>query len=337
MTEQEIQILENMLSRIEECENINRSLINAIKVLSESRDLLEQDLNHYIDNAGYEIMDRRYCDVENQIPYIHSVETTLKEIVNNKKSICRFGDGEFACISGDLRAKFTKKYNKMLAERLTEVLHSDDDNILIALADNYGNLDKYSEQTRREIRYYMTPQVRRFHTELLDMNRKYYNAYITRPYILYQDDVEVSRNRFNELKRIWNNRDVVIIEGCQTGMGVGNDLLDECNSIQRIIAPSEDAFDKYNEILNAALKVNKDALILICLGPVATVLAYDLAKAGFWAIDAGHIDLEYEWLNRGEGRRTAIENKYNNEYPDGENPVAINDEKYNRQIIARIE
>lgn len=31
-------------------------------------------------------------------------------------------------------------------------------------------------------------------------------------------------------------------------------------------------------------------LILIALGMTATVLAYDLSKAGFWAIDIGHID-----------------------------------------------
>ena len=40
------------------------------------------------------------------------------------------------------------------------------------------------------------------------------------------------------------DRDVIICEGEKTRMGVGNDLLDNCKSIKRIICPSENAFDK---------------------------------------------------------------------------------------------
>ena len=39
-----------------------------------------------------------------------------------------------------------------------------------------------------------------------------------------------------------------------------------------------------------------DSIILIALGPTATVLAYDLSKRGYQAIDVGHIDIEYEWF-----------------------------------------
>jgi hypothetical protein len=50
-------------------------------------------------------------------------------------------------------------------------------------------------------------------------------------------------------------------------------------------------------VLNEDVKLSdKNILILISLGPTATVLAYDLAKLGYWAIDIGHIDNEYEWL-----------------------------------------
>lgn len=336
MTEQELQLFENLFARIEECEKINRTLIDSIRVLADSRNLLEQDLEHYIDNCKYEIMDSRYNSLEEEIPYIYSIDETVDAIVNGKKSICRFGDGEFACISGNLRAKFTRRYSKKLADRLIEVLNSNEEDILIALADNYGNLDRYSPQTRREIRYYMTPEVRREHMNLLSIGRKYYNAYITRPYVLYADDSEKALNRFNQLKKIWNGKNVVIIEGSSTGMGVGNDLLNNCKTIRRIIAPSEDAFFCYEAIMDNALKIDKESLILIALGPVATVLAYDLAKSGYQAIDIGHIDLEYEWLKRGEGRRTPVENKYNNEYEGGDNPTKISDDVYESQILCRI-
>ena len=42
-------------------------------------------------------------------------------------------------------------------------------------------------------------------------------------------------------------------------MGVGNDLFDNVNSIKRVLVPSVNAFDKYDEILEEILKFNKKA------------------------------------------------------------------------------
>jgi hypothetical protein len=64
------------------------------------------------------------------------------------------------------------------------------------------------------------------------------------------------------------------------------------------------------------------------------VLAYDLAKAGYHAIDIGHADISYEWLLRNGGAKTAVGNKYNNEWPDGYVVEDIHDEVYESQIIA---
>jgi len=65
-------------------------------------------------------------------------------------------------------------------------------------------------------------------------------------------------------------------------MGIGNDLFDGVSSLQRLICPSKNAFSHYTEILEKAKKLGKDKLVLIALGPTATVLSYDLARAGFW-------------------------------------------------------
>ena len=43
------------------------------------------------------------------------------------------------------------------------------------------------------------------------------------------------------------------------------------NSIQRIICPSENAFDEYDEIFEKILEYGKNKLILLALGPTATV------------------------------------------------------------------
>ena len=58
---------------------------------------------------------------------------------------------------------------------------------MVAIADNYGSLERYSEQAKREIRFYLTRQVRKEHLQILKRDRKYYNAYVTRPYVMYND------------------------------------------------------------------------------------------------------------------------------------------------------
>ena len=90
----------------------------------------------------------------------------------------------------------------------------------------------------------------------------------------------------------------MFIEGIHTGMGVGNDLFDNCRSIERILGPAENAIDKYQQIIEETCKQSKNKLILIALGPTATVLAYELNRLGYQAVDIGHIDLIYEGFIR---------------------------------------
>ena len=144
-----------------------------------------------------------------------------------------------------------------------------------------------------------------------------------------------SWEKIKNQKRIWEGKDCVFIEGDKTRMGVGNDLFDNAKSIQRILCPSESAFDVYDAILEEAVKLPKDKTILIALGPTASVLAYDLARAGYHAIDIGHADLAYEWfLKSGSSQKAAVHHKYNNEYPEGYLVEDIHDETYEAQVIA---
>ena len=260
---------------------------------------------------------------------------TVKEIVSTKKSISRFGDGEFDMIYG-IGMNY-QKYNPELAKRLEEIVQSEEENILIGLP-NVVNLDYCEEYTGfatefwpNWINKYKFKLVR-----LLKHNRKYYSTQITRFYLDYKDKSQTAEY-VKELKKIWDNRDVVIIEGMQSRLGVGNDLFDNMKSIQRIICPSENAFEIYDRILKEALKIDKNKLVMLALGPTATVLSYDLAKAGYQAVDIGHVDIEYEWFLRKATTKIKIEHKYVTEVKDGRTNIAdVNDEKYNSEIIAKV-
>ena len=101
------------------------------------------------------------------------------------------------------------------------------------------------------------------------------------------------------LKKIWDGKDVIIVEGSKTRLGVGNDLFGNVLSVKRILAPAENAFSCYQLIIQEVVKIYKHELILLALGPIATVLAYEFSKLNMRALDLGHIDIEYEWFLHG--------------------------------------
>ncbi|MDQ2920022.1 MAG: GT-D fold domain-containing glycosyltransferase, partial [Acidobacteriota bacterium] len=114
-----------------------------------------------------------------------------------------------------------------------------------------------------------------------------------------------------------------------------NDLFENAAGLSRLLCPAEDAFAKYDEILDASKKYGKDKLILIALGPTATILSYDLARSGYWAIDIGHIDVEYMWMLSKTQTKTKIKGRYVVEVKgesDFEIPEAHRDHYYNSLI-----
>lgn len=258
------------------------------------------------------------------------MEEALKKIKEEKKSISRFGDGEMNIILGIKDIKF-QKYTPYLSERLREILTEKQDFCYIGIPEAINNLNNLALENKAFWIKNMC-NYRDTWMEFLNYDMEYIPANITRPYIRYKDRSNCGKY-FELLKDIWKDRDVVICEGEQTGIGVGNDLLNQCKSVKRIICPAENAFKKYEQILNRLKKENKNSLILIALGPTATVLAYDLAKQGYQALDIGHVDIEYEWFLRNATKREKIENKYTNEVKGGNQTVKIEDEKYLKQII----
>lgn len=294
-------------------------------------------MDHSIENIKYEVADQIINSERNRFvfPKFETLDETIEKLIQGK-SMSRFGDGEFAIMSGTTRHEF-QKYDKKLSERLKEVLQSKNDNVLIGIANMYGDLSQYSQEGRYNIRAYMSEEVRRQHYALLDMERVYSDAYVSRPYSGYADNMtEAPRLRFEQLKKIWDDKNLLLIEGEKTRMGIGNDLFDNAKDITRILGPAENAFDRYDEILECAKNNAEGRLVLIAMSATATVLAYDLALLGFQAIDIGHVDLEYEWMKAGTGGKVETRYKYNNELPGGELVEELHDELYESQIIARI-
>lgn len=265
---------------------------------------------------------------------VASLEETIKKIKKDNCSISRFGDGEFYIIEGN-NIGF-QKYNKTLSERLKEVFLSNDSNHFVCVT-NALNPKNYKEYTKKQKKWIKNNFKRTIFIRLkyFDYEKLYYNALISRFWIPFKDKNRAKKVA-ESLKKVWQGRDVVIVEGEKTRMGVGNDLLDNTKSVKRILCPAENAFDKYNEILSACLEMPENSLFLIALGPTATVLSYDLYKNGYQALDIGHIDLEYEWMKMGVNEQVNLSNKYVNELNGGNIVEDISDNKYIKEIVAKI-
>lgn len=290
----------------------------------------------YLSNIKYEVAET-FRDGEIKLPTMLPAKKAVEKICLEHVSLARFGDGEFELIQMRNRSRF-QTADTEFAGRLKEVLQTENEMVLIAIADNYGSLEKYTESAADAIRQYLTPSVRSEHMELLDLSRTYYDAYLSRPYIMYKDK-KGAGERFRILKQIWDGQDILIVEGKNARSGVGNDLFQNTRTIQRILAPDKNAYASYRELYEKVCAYGKDKLILISLGAAATVLAYDLGAAGYWAVDIGQIDMEYEWFLRGVEERCDIPYKNISEMKDGDIIFGLDEEMeqvFKTQIVGLI-
>lgn len=273
----------------------------------------------------------------NTPPHILGIDTTIDEIINKRRSIARFGDGEFDLLLRTNDIGF-QKLNDELGNRLYEVLHSDNPNLLVCLPKVFTSKDlKRMHYYARRCWVRLLYKKRRAIYKVLDFSKVYGDAFVTRNYIDLEDKSHVGEY-FKKIKGIWDARDVVIIEGRYTRFGVGNDLLNNAKSVKRILCPEKNAFEKYNEILECSRSIDKNCLVLIALGPTATVMAYDLCKYSYQAIDIGHLDIEYEWYLAGVKDKVGICNKWTNETNSIVDNLtySLDDNEYNDSIIAVI-
>lgn len=265
---------------------------------------LKRELEKYknrADNAPYEFG-------EYTGPIIKSSFELLELIREKRASLCRFGDAEFEIILGNKRAWY-ENTNDKLAERLRDILNSEEGNIIIAIANNYGSLEKYTEEAADAIRSYLSAGKRKQHMDLLNSDKIYYDAYVSRPYMIYKDK-DNARKIFEMYGRIFEGRNILLVEGQHTKSGYKNDLFVNAKKISRILCPDYDAYLHYDDIHNSVIKyADRETLIIISLGAAATVLAYDLAREGYQALDFGQMDNEYEWYKRKCSKREVISGK----------------------------
>lgn len=279
-------------------------------------------------SAGFPIIKRLY-----PFPRVVSIDETLDALVQHRKSICRYGDGEFIFMLDEKELAF-QHFDADLSRRLKDVIRTNDENILIALPIGFHDLQQLTPEGRQFWKsriVWLYPRLR----HLLLPGKTYHNAHMTR---IYHDlvDKTASERYLQKIMRLWEDREVVVIEGEKSRLGMGNTLFRHATSVRRIVAPAHHAFSQCDRITDYVEQtVSRDVLVLIALGPTATVMAYQLAKKGFQAIDIGNVDIEYEWYLRRSADKIKIPYKYTGEAEGGREVAPTTDALYMSQIMAR--
>lgn len=270
--------------------------------------------------------------------HIMSTRETIEYIINRKCSVSRFGDGELGIMLNSRNIGFQVS-SKLLKDNLMEAFSNRNENLLICLPLALNNTKGRKKANRVFwINWGLSDNQKELKALINALGMREYcfgDAQITRPYISYKTSNK-AKKVFPILKKIWDKRDILIVEGANTCLGVGNDLLSNVTSIKRIIAPNLNAFDYLDEIINAVIDHYSGELVLMALGPTATILASRLCDKGIQALDIGHMDLEYIWYLNKSKEIAPIENRYVNESGTQTQIEECKDEVYQKEIIKRI-
>lgn len=266
-------------------------------------------------------------------PRILTREETIGHIEKSECSFSRFGDGELELMLL-IPSSFQKRSLKLRRE-LINVAKAKDDGFLVCIPGIIIDDSFYIERVRK----WWQDNIKKWGwawKHYFSEGQVFGDALITRPWAGIQRE-EIAELSFTRIKALWNDRDIVMVEGEKSRVGVGNDFLDNARSVRRIVCPAINAYSYIDEIEKECKKLPKDTLFLSALGMTATCLSYRLFKAGYQSYDIGHMDVELEWYRMRATEKVPIPGKFVNEAGgyDSFKEMEI-DGKYTDEIIARV-
>lgn len=214
---------------------------------------------------------------------------TMRLLEKEKVSFLRYGDGEIAIMMGN-SIPF-QEFNPKLARRLRKILRTEIEGLKIGIPYYYTHPIKNLNPFVASFAKSLTTQ-RRFLRRNCNKDTVYIDTCITQVYQTYE------KYNFQQYYKHMQN----LLKGREITLICGEGVLDRleykaysvCKSVDFITAPSMNAFEKYDSLLRAALRTDKQKLVCIVLGPTAKVLAWDLHKRGYQAWDMGHYFKDYD-------------------------------------------
>ncbi len=211
---------------------------------------------------------------------IQANDETLEIIIKNKLSIARYGDGEIGYLLDKNFKHFFQPMNLELQQRLKEILQNPIEQCMTAIPPWLnGNLARPEMVEQYWIKIY----------PYLNQNYTYASSFCFTVSSFIEGNISY-------MQKIWKDRRVLLVTGANSTFIWDKRLFEGADLIDIVYSKPIDAYSEYDNILHSIVNhkaSDKETLILIALGLSATVLAYDLSKLGYQALDIGHISNYY--------------------------------------------
>lgn len=209
-------------------------------------------------------------------PAVLSEEETLRLVVEEGRSLARYGDGEFKlCQGGSIKSQV---FDQKLGQRLREILLSSGDCLV--------GIPNLAMPTKPFWAQFRVPRI----TALFDMKRVYGSAFVSRP-----DSAPWihTPTYWQQVESLWKGKSVTLVRGSGKSL-TASILTPSAASVKEILCPRQNAWAERGALLD---QIGQAERVLLCCGPTATVLAVELAAKGVQAIDLGHIGMWFKRLD----------------------------------------
>ena len=214
-------------------------------------------------------------------PEVFSPEKTLAKVLKIP-SFSRIGDGEFNSIVG--ASNIFNKFDNRLADRIKEICETGSTPQCLVCLNNYKQ--PYDFPSYGWFVYHGTQHLWKVLQLVTFQKKGYGDAYFL--ICTTQKGKNIIPVQIEKIKSLWNGRKVLFV--CNQNSPVIDDKLQlfERVTLKRYLyIPDKNAFDHYKELLNKIKEYGTEWIIYLEAGATASVLAWDLSKEGYRALDMG--------------------------------------------------
>ncbi|WP_080965554.1 GT-D fold domain-containing glycosyltransferase [Chromobacterium subtsugae] len=239
-------------------------------------------------NLIYKRSTTDYSAKYNAFKFLNGQET-LEDLINNRKSLARFSDGEFEQITGagiyPPDSDWCQRWSKSLTDDLVKTLSSSDDRLLVAVDPPSTFLGKRNSVHSIDFEYNMWVDMRRLLWTFLCPGKSYGHSHL----FIEKNSPDFNWRQFKDYLRekyvIVATGNVQKISGLNLGLKT---YFIECGT--------ENAYERKSTIKDEILSLiqhenlyKNDVIVLLSLGPTASILAREFIEDGVCAWDTGHM------------------------------------------------
>lgn len=223
---------------------------------------------------------------------------TLRRVRDERLSLARYGDGEIKLCRG--ASCKPQAFDPSIQKYLRLILRDAGPKVLVGVPNIWSPPSPLPVAKEKFWRQYRTG----YNASFYSAGAQYGSSFVSRP----DSAPWIDRPNYWALARsIWQGRPVIFVTGAKKGMAfVDHGLLDNAASIDVVRGPRTQAWDQCGSIAadmvsrdTAQRRAGRDPLVILALGPTATVLAGTIGgREGMQVLDLGHMGIFYRDGNK---------------------------------------